>query len=316
MTAAVIRTVLGDIDPEDCGSINYHEHLFQVSPLLRGDELDDPERSGEEAHLVRTSGTDLMVEATPHGLAARPYDVATISRAAGLRVVHVTGLHHGGHYPDDHPLHARTVDKLAARFVNDLTSGFEPPPSAPSPASPVAVRAGMLKAAARYWAIGDFERKGLDAVAAAHRATGAPIMVHLEHGSAAHEVLDLLTSGGVAGSSVVLAHMDRNLDAGLHVDLIARGCCLGYDGWARHREAPDSAIIDCIRTVVSHTGGAGIVLGGDVARSSRYLSYGGIPGLPYLENRVIPRLTREFDAPIVHRLRAANARALLAYSPT
>ena len=35
----MIRTVLGDIDPTTLGPTNYHEHLFQVSPLLRGDEL-------------------------------------------------------------------------------------------------------------------------------------------------------------------------------------------------------------------------------------------------------------------------------------
>jgi 5-phospho-D-xylono-1,4-lactonase len=36
-----VRTVLGDIAPTDLGRTNYHEHLFQVTPLLAGDELDD-----------------------------------------------------------------------------------------------------------------------------------------------------------------------------------------------------------------------------------------------------------------------------------
>ena len=44
-----VRTVLGDVDPAELGTVDYHEHLFQVSPLLPGDELDDEERSGAEA---------------------------------------------------------------------------------------------------------------------------------------------------------------------------------------------------------------------------------------------------------------------------
>ena len=52
----VIRTVLGDIDPAALGALNGHEHLFQVSPLLPGDELDDADRSSAEAARLRDSG--------------------------------------------------------------------------------------------------------------------------------------------------------------------------------------------------------------------------------------------------------------------
>ncbi len=36
-----VRTVTGDVAADQLGPTNYHEHLFQVSPLLPGDELDD-----------------------------------------------------------------------------------------------------------------------------------------------------------------------------------------------------------------------------------------------------------------------------------
>ena len=49
----MIRTVLGDIEAAELGPTNYHEHLFQISPLLPGDELDDEERSGREAETLR-----------------------------------------------------------------------------------------------------------------------------------------------------------------------------------------------------------------------------------------------------------------------
>ena len=50
-----IRTVLGDLDVRSDTSLSwdYHEHLFQVSPLLPGEELDDPDRSRDEAAASR-----------------------------------------------------------------------------------------------------------------------------------------------------------------------------------------------------------------------------------------------------------------------
>ncbi|MDT0144524.1 aryldialkylphosphatase [Microbacterium sp. PRC9] len=301
-----IRTVLGDISPEVVGDTDYHEHLFQVSRMLPGDELADVERSREEAARFLRAGVTLMVEATPAGLGARPGDVAEISRSTGLHVVHVTGLHHGGHYPDDHPLRQESEAALAKRFVEDITVGFrrgEKP----------AVRAGMLKAGIRYWSIGSFERRALAAVAHAHRETRAPVMIHLDHGSAAFEVLEVLGDADVEPRHIVLAHMDRNLDPGLHRELIATGARLGYDGWARHRDAPDSAIIDCLVAVAEAGGSGGVVLGGDVARASRYVAYGGMPGLDYVQRRVVPRLRERLDSDALRRVRRDNLVDLLAF---
>jgi predicted metal-dependent phosphotriesterase family hydrolase len=43
---STIRTVLGDRAASGLGRPDYHEHLFQVSPMLVGDELDDETASG------------------------------------------------------------------------------------------------------------------------------------------------------------------------------------------------------------------------------------------------------------------------------
>ena len=42
------------------------------------------------------------------------------------------------------------------------------------------------------------------------------------------------------------AHVDRNPDPGLHAELAAAGAYLGYDGFARIRDWPDSMLIDCV----------------------------------------------------------------------
>jgi phosphotriesterase-related protein len=315
----VIRTVLGDVSPEALGRCDYHEHLFQVSPLLPGDELDEEEASAAEAASLRLAGVDAMVEATPTGLGRDPAAVARISAATGLAVVHVTGAHRSEHYGEGHWLTAAAEDDLVARFTADILDGF-PAEDSPGRSSRATgpdgtpVRAGMVKAGVGYWRIDPFERRVLAAAATTAGAAGVPVMVHLEHGSAAWEVLDALAAGGLAADRVVLAHADRNLDPGLHAELTLAGAYLGYDGMARHREAPDTAILDCLERVVAAGDRHRMLLGGDVARRSRYRAYGGIPGLDYLPARFLPRVRERVGADVLEQLLITNPARLLTLS--
>ncbi|OLT06103.1 aryldialkylphosphatase [Pseudonocardia sp. CNS-004] len=316
----MIRTVLGDVAPDQLGRCDYHEHLFQVSPLLPGDELDDETASGTEAAALRTAGIDAMVEATPTGLGRDPAGVARISAATGLHVVHTTGGHRSEHYGSGHWLTGCSEAALATRFSTDVREGL-PAVDARKRGAPAtgpggtAVRAGLVKAGVGYWRIDAFERRVLAAAAATSATTGVAVMVHLEHGSAAHEVLAALAADGLPAHRVVLAHADRNLDPGLHAELAAAGAYLGYDGVARHREAPDSAILDCLERVVTAGGADRLLLGGDVARSTRYRSYGGLPGLAYLPSRFVPRVRDRLGADLLHRLLVTNPARALALAP-
>jgi phosphotriesterase-related protein len=325
-----VRTVLGDVPPSVLGPTDYHEHLFQATPLLPGDELDDEPASLAETASLFDAGVTAMVEATPIGLGRDPAAVARISAATGMRVVATTGAHRAAHYAPDHPLVSWSEAQLTARFRADLVDGC--------PARDVGggsvddddgrgttiardpdgrpVRAGLLKAGIGYWSIGSFERRVLGAVAAAHRATGAPVMVHLEHGSAGHEVLDLLGADGVDPGRVVLAHADRNPDPGLHVEFAQRGAYLGYDGMARHRDRPDSALIELIEAVSGQGMTDHLLLGGDVARRSRYIAYGGMPGMAYLPNRFLPRLRTRLGPDVVRRILVDAPARVLAWGGT
>jgi phosphotriesterase-related protein len=323
---AVVRTVLGDRAASTLGRVNYHEHLFQVSPLLSGDELDDEDASAAEAATLRGSGFDAMVDATPVGLGRRSAAVARISSATGLSVVASTGMHRSAHYADGHPLRALDAIDKAALFMHELTVGmlgddadarrFEGgsvPDDVPVALAPggSAVRAALIKTGIGYWAIDAVDRSTLEGAAAAHRVTGAPLMVHLEFCSAAHEVLDLLALEGVAADRVVLAHADRDPDPWLHLSLVERGAFLGYDGMGRSKTRSDAELLTLTRRVVEGGGGGRILLGNDVARRTRYLAYGGMPGLGYLGSRYLPRLRSEIgDAAVAEMLTTAPARFL------
>ena len=164
----------------------------------------------------------------------------------------------------------------------------------------------LIKAGIGYWAISTFERCTLDAVAAAHRATRRPVMVHLEFCTAAHEVLDLLAAEGVASNRVVLAHADRDPDPGLHLSLAERGAWLGYDGMARARTRSDDELLTLTKRIVDAGAAGRVLLGGDVARATRYLAYGGMPGLGYLGTRYVPRLRALVGDAAVEQMLIAN----------
>jgi phosphotriesterase-related protein len=316
----VIRTVLGDVEPDHLGPTNYHEHLFQISPLLPGEELDDEAASGAEAASLRASGFAAIVDATPLGLGRDAEGIARISAATGLAVVATTGRHREAHYAASHPLRAWDAERVARRFIAELTTGMprdeaavlrgEASPDAATPTG-APVRAGLLKAGIDYWRISPFERETLDALAVAHRATDAPVMVHLEFCTAAHEVLDLLAGQGVAADRVVLAHADRDPDPGLHTSLAERGAYLGYDGFARPRTRSDAELLELTARVVEAGAVDRVVLGGDVARRTRYVAYGGMPGLAYLGNRYVPRLRARIGDDAVERMLVANPARLL-----
>jgi predicted metal-dependent phosphotriesterase family hydrolase len=312
-----VSTVLGDVAASALGRINYHEHLFQVSPLLPGDELDDEPSSQAEAASLFASGFATMVDATPVGLGRRPAALARVSAAVGMHIVATTGAHREEHYGPGHWLLALTEDELAVVFGRDVQEGM---PESDAPSSGVAartpaaepVRAGVVKAGIGYWSISPFERRVLAAVAATWHQTGAAVMVHLEHGSAAFEVLELLAGYGVPASAVVLAHVDRNPDPGLHAELAGVGCYLGYDGFARSQRWPDSVLLDCLVRAAALGAGERVLLGGDVARRTRYRAYGGMPGLAYLGERVMPRLAREASVELVEAVLITNPARWLA----
>lgn len=306
-----MQTVLGEVASGALGRVDYHEHLFQVTPLLPGDDLDDEASSRAEAASLRQSGFTAMVDATPTGLGRRPEALARISADEGLHVVATTGAHREPHYSNQTWLLELSEEALAERFRADVTEGMttaDGPKCGPIALAPDGspVRAGVVKAGVGYWSMTAFERRVLAAAASTWRLTHTPVMVHLEYGSAGLEVLAALGRQGVPAAAVCLAHADRNPDPVLHAELAAAGAYLGYDGWARTQRWPDVVLLDCLLRAATLGAGERLVLGGDVARRTRYRSYGGMPGMAYLGERVVPRLQREASAELVDALLITN----------
>lgn len=300
-SSPIVRTVRGDIEPASFGPCDAHEHLFLVTPIQPGDEFADVDKAIEEAQSLRAAGAEALVDWTPIGLGRNLPGLVEVSEATGLHVVAATGLHRDAHYLADDPLRSESVEALAERFASEIEAADIP--------------CGIVKVGASYHQLKSFERRAFEAAALAHRRCGAPICVHTEHGTMGLELVETLGSLGVPAHAVVLAHLDRNPDAGEHAETAAAGAWLQFDGPGRTKYWPDSTILALIAELAERGWSDRLLLGGDTGRASTMRAYGGGPGLDYVFRRFKPRLERELGEALARQLFVENPARAFAFLP-
>jgi 5-phospho-D-xylono-1,4-lactonase len=297
----IVRTVAGDIDPARLGPTDAHEHLFLTTPLQPGEEYSDVALAIEEARTLAAAGATALADWTPLGLGRDPRGLLRVSQATGLHIIAATGLHHDGHYPPGHPLRRQTAGQLARRFTDDIRG--------------TGVRSGLIKIGASYHRLLPLELTALTAAGEAHERTGAPVCVHTERGTMGLAIVERLAALGVPPASVVLAHLDRNPDAGEHAETAAAGAWLQFDGPGRAKYWPDSVILALIADLAARGLAGQVLLGGDTGRRSMLRACGGGPGMDYLFARFRPRLQAELGRPLSDRLFTANPARAFAFTP-
>nr|WSY56975.1 phosphotriesterase [Streptomyces sp. NBC_00886] len=292
--SAVVRTVLGDVEPGQLGVCDAHDHLFIRSPQLPGQELGDASAARAELAAFRSVGGGGVVQWTPYGMGRRVADLPLLSRSTGVHVVCATGLHQAAHYSPE--LLESLRGKLAEVFVSELAEGI----------GPSGVRAGIIKVAGGFHALDAHARWTMTAAAEAHRATGAPIAVHLELGTGALDVLDLLCGElGVEPHRVILGHLNRSPDPVVQRQAADAGAYLAFDGPSRAHHATDWHMPDGVRALAEAGFGDRLLLGGDTVVADARSVDGG-PGMPYLLRRVGPRLAVELGEELVGRVFREN----------
>jgi 5-phospho-D-xylono-1,4-lactonase len=294
----IVRTVLGDIAPADLGPCDAHEHLFLDTPAQPGEEFVDRDKATEEARTLVAAGARSLVDWTPLGLGRDLDGLVHVARASGLHIVAATGLHRDAHYTADDAYRTATVESLSARFVEEL-----------------AARCGVIKAGASYHHVTPFEEKALEAAAAAYARTGAPVCVHTQHGTMGLALVERLAALGVQPRSVILAHVDRNPDAGEHAETASTGATLQLDGPGRTKYWPDSTILQLIAELAERGHAERLLLGGDVGRRGMLRAYGGGPGLDYVFARFKPRLERELGCDLSEQIFVTNPARAFAWDP-
>ncbi|MFJ8309971.1 MULTISPECIES: phosphotriesterase [unclassified Streptomyces] len=292
---SAVRTVLGEVPADRLGIVDAHDHLFIRSPQLPGKELDDAEQAAARLAGFAALGGGTVVQWTPYGMGRRTAELPALSRACGVHIIAATGLHQAAHYSGE--LLDSVRERLAELFVGELTEGI----------GGTGVRAGLIKVAGGFHGLDEHALLTMRAAAEAHRRTLAPIAVHLELGTGALDVLDLLCGElGVRPASVILGHLNRSPDFTVHRLAAEAGAFLAFDGPSRTNHATDWRMPDALRALADAGFGDRLLLGGDTMTPDT-------PGMPYLLRRVRPRLELALGEGLVEQILVANPARVYAW---
>ena len=211
---AVIRTLRGDLDPEQLadGATLFHEHLF-------GGSVDEVVF---EVDAAAQDGLACLVDSATGRRSQQAYgDLVAVAERTAVQIVCA-----GGYFQDAgfalYPVRvaAASEDELYEELVRDATEQ----------------RWGAFGEIATSLEMRPDERKVLRAVGRAHLATGLPIFTHTPHESCpscAMEQMDLFESLGVDFRHLVIGHMSTLKDAddpiGTHSAIARRGAFIGLD---------------------------------------------------------------------------------------
>lgn len=318
--SGVVRTVVGDVDPAELGRVSAHEHVMVAGGLMCILEpqfrLADVDRNVADVQEFRASGGGALVDTMPIVGGRSAEGLVEIARRTGVHVVACTGFHQLKYYDDRHWINRYGVDRLAELVIGEIETGMDEYCwDGPDP-SPTGARAGVIKIAGELHHVPARVRTLIEAVGTAHRATGAPVIVHTERGSAAHELLDLLAAEGVQPASILLSHLDRNPDVVLHDELAERGAFIGYDWIARVKVRPDSVVAELVAGMAERGHADLLTIGMDLVRNTHWPAYGGGPGLRFLFGEMVPRLARAgIDPAVLDAMCVDNPARWLTFTP-
>jgi phosphotriesterase-related protein len=286
MTAGLVRTVLGDVDPQELGVTYMHEHLIIDSPTVAEQWphilLTSAAEAVDEVTMCADTGVGAMVDAMPLASGRGPERLARVSEKTGVHIVMATGLHTEKYYASLPWVGAASVEELVGLFVDDVVIGVNAADHLRNGAQRTSHRAGIIKVATGTSGMSDAARKTFEAVAIASRRTGAPILTHCEEGLGGMEQVEMLSALGVRLSTVVVSHTDKVSDASYHTDLLDAGVNLEFDQALRQQASAGDGTALSLKTQIDRGFGEQLMLGTDGARRSLWTSLGGRPGLAWL----------------------------------
>lgn len=288
-----IRTVLGDIAPEQLGVCYAHEHVI-IDPGYMTEKfpdfrLDSVELASRELLEFKANGGCAMIDSMPTG-GRNAAKLAEVSRISGVHIVCPTGLHLKKYYPEGHWGGRLPVEELAGIFIGEINEGIDANDLGGPVLKRLPQRAGLIKIASGPDRLNVQELRVFEAAAIAHRQTGCPILTHTEQGTAALEQTALLSKLGVDLSHVTLSHTDRKPDPAYHRDILQSGVNVEFDSAFRWKNG--NPTLDLLHALFAEFPGQ-LMLGMDAARNSYWKAYGGTPGMSFLLTDFSNRLTPE-----------------------
>jgi phosphotriesterase-related protein len=321
VTTAIVRTVVADVSPDDLGFALAHEHLIAHVPefVTEADlRLSDETEAAAELALYRAAGGGALVEMTTIDYGRDAPALARLQAVSGIHVIAATGFNKARFA--DRISERHDVETIAAWMEREIETGTVPVGAeslgSPSEIRPVPLLAGLIKASSSLGGPTPGERNVFTAAARAQGTTGAPISTHTEKGTWAVEQARLLLDLGVTPDKILLSHLDLKPDLAYHLDVLATGVRIGLDQFGKSKYLPDAERLDLVEALASRGFLERIMLSGDMARRSAWISNGGGPGLVHIPTTIrLALIDRGFGPVELAQLFERNAAAWLAFHP-
>lgn len=296
--------VSGLISPGSLQVVDAHNHLWiealdDVSP-------DCPHLTEYDAILSDLkeylhAGGAAIVDCQPGGCGRNGIKLLQLSRESGVTVIAATGFHRRVYYPPSWWLWEASSQEIALYFMDEVQHGLRETLRLPE-----TVRAGLIKCACES-TLRETPQAALEAAAWAAAELGVCVEIHTEKGADAEAILDFFIAHGVRADQIVLCHMDKAPDLGLHRSLAGAGACLEYDTFYRPKYTPDTKAWPLIQEMVLNGFDRSIALATDMAEASMWKHIGGGPGLIGLVKEIRPRLEEmHLGTPAIKNLMGGN----------
>ena len=326
---AVIRTVLGDVDPATLahGHTLFHEHLnigqsYAVPPLdvRRGfDELLPDDETETFLQLVADElrmaadidGLACIVDAAIHRRSEEQLEyLRQMSTRSGVAVV-AAGAYWRAPFPEN--IAAMNVDELTEHLITDARDQSW----------------GAFGEVGTSMEMHETERTFFHAVSRAHHATNLPIFTHTEHEGCRPcglEQLDVLEEERVDLGRVCIGHLSditAEQDPGwtVHHEIARRGAWLGFDTVGRslnietHPDIPEADKVRMVLNVIEAGFEDQVLLAADFAASSQLKSNWG-NGFSTAIVQFVPKLRfHGVDEATLHKITIDNPRRFMAFVP-
>jgi predicted metal-dependent phosphotriesterase family hydrolase len=303
-----VMTVSGPLAPAALGVTDAHQHVW-IAPVTGGHAgaplLCDRDVIAAGLIAYRAAGGGGLLDCQPGGCGRDGRALTGLSRLTGVPIVACTGYHLARYYPRDFWLWEATAEAARDVFAAEIVDGLAETRDTDQPA-----RAGFIKIAipadpselpAALW----------EAAAAASRDTGAALLAHTEAGAAAEQIVARLLGLGAAAHRLIICHIDKRPDFGLHRELAQAGILLEYDTFFRPKYDPERNVWSLLQRMTAAGLVGQVAIGTDMADTAFWQGIGpaALPG------KIVSRLrTLGFESPTIRRLTGGNIADRLAIS--
>ena len=282
-----VQSVLGEFPFESLGITDAHNHVW-IEKVKGADGsapvLDQFESIRTELLEYRSAGGVSLLDCQPGGCGRNGDKLVQLSKDTKVNIIACSGFHRKKYYSPGHWFFSTTEADLADYLISEYTVGLEETKESPNPP-----RAGFFKIALEAsWK--ETPQAAMEATAVAAKITGALVEIHTEKGSLAEKAVLFFEDRGVKPVQLVLCHMDKRPDLGLHSELGRYGVLVEYDTFHRYKYKPEENLWPLITGMCKAGLCNRIALGLDMAESEMYKSIGNGPGLASLLTWVKPRL--------------------------